>query len=56
VTAKSYDPTLKALVETEPSSWPALLGQPLGPTEAIHADIATISGFAGSQCRFPTAS
>jgi hypothetical protein len=26
--AKPYDPTLKALVETEPESWPVLHGQP----------------------------
>jgi hypothetical protein len=32
VTAKPYDPTLKALVEIEPESWPALLGRPAGPT------------------------
>ena len=30
VAAKPYDPTLKALVETEPESWPALLAVPLG--------------------------
>jgi predicted transposase YdaD len=46
VTAKPYDPTLKALVETEPESWPALLGRPTGPTRAIDADIATVSGAA----------
>ncbi len=31
--AKPYDPTLKALVETEPASWPSLLGQPKGRTK-----------------------
>ena len=46
MTAKPYDPTLKALVETEPESWPALLGRPTGPTRAIDADIATVSGAA----------
>jgi hypothetical protein len=46
VTTKPYDPTLKALVETEPESWPALLGRPTGPTEVIDADIATVSGAA----------
>lgn len=51
VTAKSYDPTLKALVETEPSSWPAFLGQPRGPTKAIDADIATVSGAADKVLR-----
>jgi predicted transposase YdaD len=46
MTAKPYDPTLKALVETDPKSWPALLGHPTGPTEVIDADIATVSGAA----------
>jgi predicted transposase YdaD len=46
VTAKPFDPTLKALVETEPESWPALLGRPTGPTAVIDADIATVSGAA----------
>src|SRR5262245_23004912 len=46
MTAKPYDPTLKALVETEPESWPVLLGQPKAPTEVIDADIATVSGAA----------
>jgi predicted transposase YdaD len=44
VTARPYDPTLKALVETEPESWPAWLGRPTGPTTVIDADIATVSG------------
>jgi predicted transposase YdaD len=51
VTAKPYDPTLKALVETEPESWPALLGQPTGPTEVIDADVATVSGAADKVLR-----
>jgi hypothetical protein len=51
VTAKSYDPTLKALVETDPASWPALLGVPAGPTEVIDADIATVSGAADKVLR-----
>jgi predicted transposase YdaD len=46
VPAQPYDPTLKALVETEPESWPALLGRPVGPTVVIDADIATVSGAA----------
>lgn len=46
VTAKPFDPTLKALVETEPESWPALIGSPTGPTRVIDADIATVSGAA----------
>lgn len=49
--AKPYDPTLKALVETEPESWPRLLGGPTGPTEAIDADIATVSGAADKVLR-----
>jgi predicted transposase YdaD len=51
VTTKPYDPTLKALVETEPESWPALLGRPTGPTEVIDADIATVSGAADKVLR-----
>jgi predicted transposase YdaD len=51
VTAKPYDPTLKALVETDPASWPALLGQPTRPTEVIDADIATVSGAADKVLR-----
>ncbi len=46
MTAQPYDPTLKALVETEPESWPAFLGRPTGPTTVIDADIATVSGAA----------
>jgi predicted transposase YdaD len=45
MTAKPYDPTLKALVETDPKSWPILLGRP-GPTTVIDADIATVTGAA----------
>ena len=44
--AKRYDPALKALVETDPASWPELLGRPTGPTEVVDADIATVSGAA----------
>ena len=49
--AKPYDPTLKALVETEPESWPALLGRPTGPTTVIDADVATVSGAADKVLR-----
>ncbi len=48
---KPYDPTLKALVETEPQSWPALFGRPTGPTTVIDADIATVSGAADKVLR-----
>jgi predicted transposase YdaD len=41
-----YDPVLKDLVESDPASWPALLGSPTGPTEIIDADIATVTGAA----------
>jgi predicted transposase YdaD len=51
VTARPYDPTLKALVETEPESWPAWLGRPTGPTTVIDADIATVSGAADKVLR-----
>jgi hypothetical protein len=51
VTTKPYDPTLKALVETEPEAWPALLGRPTGPTAVIDADIATVSGAADKVLR-----
>lgn len=51
MTAQPYDPTLKALVETEPESWPALFGRPTGPTAVIDADIATVSGAADKVLR-----
>jgi predicted transposase YdaD len=51
MTLKPYDPALKALVETEPESWPALLGRPTGPTAVIDADIATVSGAADKVLR-----
>jgi predicted transposase YdaD len=54
VTTQPYDPTLKALVETEPESWPALFGRPLGPTQVIDADIATVSGAADKVLRVAT--
>src|ERR1700693_207916 len=55
MTIKPYDPTLKALVETEPDSWPALLGRPTGQTQAIDADIATVSGAADKVLRVAAA-
>ncbi len=48
---KPYDPTLKALVETDPASWPGFLGRPTGPTRVIDADIATVSGAADKVLR-----
>jgi predicted transposase YdaD len=51
VAASPYDPTLKALVETDPASWPALFGVPEGPTEVIDADVATVSGAADKVLR-----
>jgi predicted transposase YdaD len=51
VTVKPFDPTLKALVETEPKWWPVLLARPTGPTEVIDADIATVSGAADKVLR-----
>jgi hypothetical protein len=42
VSAQPYDPAIKALVETEPESRPALFGRPKGPTEVIDADIASV--------------
>ncbi len=54
MTAKPYDPALKALVEIEPESWPALLGRPTGPTAVIDADVATVSGAADKVLRLGT--
>jgi hypothetical protein len=54
VAASSYDPTLKALVETDPASWPALFGYPPGPTAVIDADVATVSGAADKVLRVST--
>jgi hypothetical protein len=51
VTTQRYDPTLKALVEIEPASWPPLLGRPHAPTAVIDAEIATISGAADKVLR-----
>ena len=51
MTPKPYDPTLKAMVETQPESWPACLGRPAGPTTVIDADIATLSGAADKVLR-----
>jgi len=51
MTVKPYDPTLKTLVEIEPESWPVLLGYAKAPTEAIDADIATVSGAADKVLR-----
>jgi predicted transposase YdaD len=55
VAASPYDPTLKALVETDPASWPALLGCPAGPTAVIDADVATVSGAADKVLRVSAA-
>jgi predicted transposase YdaD len=49
--ATRYDPTLKALVETEPQSWPDFLGRPTGPTHVIDSDIGTVSGAADKVLR-----
>ncbi|HTU88518.1 MAG TPA: hypothetical protein VMF69_00335 [Gemmataceae bacterium] len=51
MTAKPYDPTLKTLVEIEPESWPVLFGYAKAATEAIDADIATVSGAADKVLR-----
>jgi hypothetical protein len=51
VTAKSYDPTLKVLVEAGPESWPTLFDRPTAPTTVIDADIATVSGAADKVLR-----
>jgi hypothetical protein len=48
---KPYDPTLKALVETAPHSWPRLFGRRTGSTEVIDADIGTVSGAADKVLR-----
>jgi predicted transposase YdaD len=39
---KLYDPTLKALVETAPADWLALLHLPPAPVTVIDADIAAV--------------
>ncbi len=51
MTAKTYDPTLKTLVEIEPESWPVLFGYAKAPTEVIDADMATVSGAADKVLR-----
>jgi predicted transposase YdaD len=44
--AKTFDPTLKALVEYGPRDWLALVGGPRARATIIDADIATVSGAA----------
>ena len=39
---REFDPTLKALVEVEPSSWLPLVGQPPRPCRVIDADVSAI--------------
>jgi predicted transposase YdaD len=55
MTAPRYDPTLKAMVETEPEAWPGVLTYPTGPTAVIDADIATVSGAADKVLRVAAA-
>src|SRR5438067_1661890 len=51
VAARPYDPTVKALVEADPESWPAFVHRPPGPTAVIDADIATVTGAADKVLR-----
>lgn len=44
--AKTFDATLKALLEESPADWPALAGCPAKAVQVIDADISTISGAA----------
>jgi predicted transposase YdaD len=39
---QDYDPTLKAMVETEPESWLPVVGRPLAPVTVEDADLATL--------------
>ncbi|OWK34505.1 hypothetical protein [Fimbriiglobus ruber] len=54
MSAKAFDATIKALVEVAPAAWPAFAGVPAGPTEAIDADIATVTGAADKVLRVHT--
>ena len=45
VPPKPYDPTLKALVENDPGSLPALFGHSKAPTEVIDADAEKVKAF-----------
>jgi hypothetical protein len=38
----SFDPTLKALVETSPGDWLTLLGLPRASVTVLGADVATV--------------
>src|SRR5260370_21134075 len=40
--SQDYDPTLKALVETSPADWLALVGRPPAPVTVTDPDISTI--------------
>ena len=48
---KSFDATLKDLVECGPSDWPALAGLPRAHARVVDADIATVSGAADKVLR-----
>jgi hypothetical protein len=42
--SKPFDALLKGLLETSPSDWPVLLGQPPSAVDVIDADVSTFSG------------
>jgi predicted transposase YdaD len=42
--SKPFDALLKGLLETSPSDWPVLLGQPRSTVDVIDADVSTFSG------------
>ncbi len=41
--SKPYDVTTKELVEADPEAWIRLAGLPVGPTELLNTDLATVS-------------
>lgn len=50
--SQDYDPTVKALVEFDPASWPPFCGRPAAPTTVITPEVAgTISGAADAFLR-----
>jgi len=49
--AKSYDATLKELLEGSPDDWPVLLGLPRARADVIDADVSTFTGAADKVLR-----
>ncbi len=49
--AKTFDATLKGMLEESPGDWPVLAGQPRAEAEVIDADVSTFTGAADKVLR-----